>query len=288
MLSRRSLSLLPALLSVAGLFPALSVAQDTVPEYGWKHTASGSLNLSQAYFDNWTRGGTDALNWEFRLEGSIKEKRETYEWETRGRALYGQSRLQGLGTRKGSDEAMMETIYTRKVSEWVNPFAAARFQSQFAAGYEYDDTLDTRERVSGPFDPVYLTQTVGLGKSWDDMYRVRVGGALKQTFSAVRYGYANNPDTDEIETFRIEPGASLNLEVRRSVMENILFSSVLDVFVNFRGVDEIDVRWENQLVAKVNARINANAGFDVLYDKSLSDRRQIRQSLAVGISFLSI
>lgn len=262
--------------------------QDTVPEFGWKPTANGNANLSQAYFDNWTRGGTDALTWEVRLEGGVLEKRPAYDWETRGRGTYGQSRLGELGTRKASDELMFETVYTRKVSEWVNPFAAVRFQSQFAAGYDYDDTLGTSERVSGVFDPAYLTQTLGLEKSWEDAYRVRVGGGLKQTFSAARYGYADDPETAPIETFRVEPGASINLEARRGIMEDILLTSMLDIFVNFRGVDEVNVRWENQVAAKVNSRISANFGFDLLYDKSLSTRRQIHQSLSVGVSFLSI
>jgi hypothetical protein len=83
---------------------------------GWTgvHTALGSLNLSQSYYDNWTRGGTDALTWELRLDGSVRDKQEHYEWETRGRVLFGQSRMQGLGTRKVSDESMLETIERHK------------------------------------------------------------------------------------------------------------------------------------------------------------------------------
>jgi hypothetical protein len=71
-------------------------------------------------------------------------------------------------------------------------------------------------------------------------------------------------------------------------MENILLTSTLDVFANFKGLDAVDVRWENQVTAKVNSFVSANAALDVLYDKDVSTRRQIRQSLAIGISFLSI
>ncbi len=265
-----------------------SFAQDTLPVYGWKNSAAGNLNLSQAYFDNWAKGGTNALTWETRLEGVALRTEADWDWESKGKAVFGQSRLDGLGTRKAADEISLETMYTYKVSEWVNPFASARFQSQFAPGFEYDDEADTSARVSGIFDPAYLTQTVGLAKSWQEAYKVRVGGTLKQTFSAARYGYADDPDTEGVETFRVEPGASFTAEVRRGIMENILLSSTLDIFTNFKGADAVDVRWENQVSAKVNSFVSANAALDVLYDKDLSTRRQVRQSVAVGISFLSI
>jgi hypothetical protein len=271
------------------LFPfAVAVAAAEEPVLGWNHSASGNLNLSQAYFDNWTKGGTNALMWESHLEGVAKRVEADWEWESKGKAVFGQSRLDGIGTRKASDELSLESMYTRKVSEWVNPFASARFQSQFAPGFAYDDAAGTRARASGIFDPAYLSQTVGMGRTWQEAFKVRTGGTLKQTFSAARYGYADDPATAEIETFRLEPGASLIAELRRGLMENILLTSTLDIFANFKGLDAVDVRWENQVTAKVNSFVSANAGLDMLYDKDVSTRRQIRQSLAIGISFLSI
>jgi hypothetical protein len=246
------------------------------------------LNLNQAYFNNWTKGGTNALSWEGRLEGVALRKEADWDWENKGRFVYGQSHLDGLGTRKASDEMTFETVYTRKVSEWVHPFAASRLQSQFANGYKYNDSAATRTRVSGPFDPTYWTQTVGLGRSWTDAYKLRVGATVKETFSAARYGYADDTETAKVETFRLEPGASLTAEVRQGLMDNILLTSTLNLFANFKGLDAVDVRWENQITAKVNSYISLNAALDVLYDQDVSARRQIRQTVAVGVSFLSI
>jgi hypothetical protein len=288
-----ALSLFVFLVPVAAQTPDLSLSDSALAyrdtAYGWKNSAVGNVNLSQSHFDNWSKGGTDALSWEVRLEGRALRKEEKTEWESKGKALYGQSRVEGLGTRKASDELTLESMYTYLWTEWVNPFASIRFQSQFIAGYKYNDSLGTRDRVSGPFDPAYLTQTVGLGRAWRDAYKVRAGGTLKETFSSAAYGYADDKETlAKIETFKLEPGASLILEVRQELMENILLTSVLDVFANFKGTEETDVRWENQLTAKVNRWVSANAALDVLYDHDLSTRRQIRQSLSVGISFLTL
>ena len=288
-----ALSLSVFLVPLAAQTPDLSLSDSALAyrdtAYGWKNSALGNVNLSQSHFDNWSKGGTDDLSWEVRLEGRALKKEEKTEWESKGKALYGQSRVEGLGTRKASDELTLETMYTYLWTEWVNPFASTRFQSQFAPGYAYNDSLGTRERVSGPFDPSYLTQTLGVGRSWTDAYKVRVGATLKETFSAAAYGYADDEETlTEVETFKLEPGASFIAEVRQPLMENILLTSILDVFANFKGTRETDVRWENQVTAKVNRWVSANAALDVLYDRDISARRQIRQTLGIGISFLTL
>ena len=223
------------------------------------------------------------------MEGGAVLNQSDYNWESKGHAFYGQNQVADLGSRKSSDELVLETIYTRKLNAWVNPFAATRGQSQFAPGYSYNDSAHTRSKISNSFDPTYVTQTLGMGYRYQKDLNVRVGGTLKETFSSKKYGYADDKTTtDQVETFKFEPGASFTVAYKYGLMENILLNTLLDVFVNFKGVDEIDGRWENTVTAKVNKYINANFGLSVLYDKDLSDSRQIKESLAIGISFLSI
>ena len=44
---------------LAGLSPVL--AEDEAPEYGWKNELVGSINVTQASFDNWQQGGEDMV-----------------------------------------------------------------------------------------------------------------------------------------------------------------------------------------------------------------------------------
>jgi len=55
--------------------------------------------------------------------------------------------------------------------------------------------------------------------------------------------------------------------------------------VNFKGVEEIDGRWENLLTAQVAKYLNVNFGFEVLYDKDMDDSRQIKQNVAIGLNY---
>ncbi len=270
------------------LFPAILFAATTDSASGWKRTASGLANLSQSYFDNWTKGGSDALNWEINLAGSAVLDSTDYTWESKGKAAYGQTKIANLDARKSSDELALETIYTRKLNAWINPFASASVQSQFMPGYTYNSAGDTSTRVSGSFDPSYAMQTLGVGYNWEKELQLRLGGALKETFSSKRFGYADKKSTAKIETFKPEPGASFTANYQKGLMENILLNSTLDIFANFKGIDQVDTRWENTITAKINTYVNVNFGLDILYDKDLSTRRQIKENLAVGISFLSI
>jgi len=275
---------------IFGLAACSVVVAQTDTTLGWKNQANGLANLSQVYFDNWAKGGTDAISWEVRLEGGTVLHAAGFDWESKARAVYGQTKLAGLGSRKSADEALIQTLYTHKVDFFsLNPFASARFQTQFTPGYKYDDAASTRLRVSGAFDPSYLEQTLGVSRNFKDIVKTRLGGTLKETFSATRYGYADDAETaSEIESFKLEPGASLNVDFRMGLMENILLTSVLDLFANFKGWDAIDGRFENLVTAKVNKFISVNLGFDVLYDLDVSVDRQIKESLAIGISFLSL
>lgn len=280
-------------LGMAGCLAIPSMAQDAAapsaaPVFGWRHQFTGMLNLNQTYFDNWVKGGTDALAWDLNLAGGAALEQESFVWENTAKVLYGQTKLADLGSRKSMDEWKLETIYTRKLGSWINPFAAAAGWSQFTAGYKYDDEAGTRTLTSEFFDPAYFTQTVGIGFTPVKDFKERLGFALKETFSA-EHGYADDSETGaEVEDVSVEYGLSSITEYQLVLMENILGSTKLDVFVNFEGVKDIDARWENKIAAKVNKIISVNFELEMLYDKDLSESYQTRESLSIGITFLSI
>ncbi len=258
--------------------------------FGWKRQFNGILNISQAYQDNWVKGGTDALSWELNLNTSAVLNKPDYLWESRGKANYGRTKIQDMPSRKSSDEWSFESIYTRKFGYWVNPFVSGTAQSQFTLGYSYDDKAvkPTRSAISDFFDPAYFTQTLGLGMTPIKDLTERLGATMKQTVSDT-YGYADDKATStKVETFKQEYGLTSATEYKFALMQNILAATRLDIFANFKGWDEVDGRWDNRLTAKVNKWVNVNFALEYLYDKDLSEDTQMRESLSVGLSFLSL
>jgi hypothetical protein len=292
--SRGMAALIISITSIASLALAVSINAQTVPapavpadsvKYGWKHQATGLLNLSQAYYDEWAKGGTDAFSYELNLGGSLTLEQEDYSWVTQAKAIYGRTKLGSLASRKSSDQFDFETIYTRVLNIHVNPFTSLTAQSQFVPGYAYAENPITRTRISDYFNPAYFTETVGLGVQPVKDLKERLGATMKQTVGS--YGFqANGVRTGD--DFKQEYGLSSTTEYQRAVMENIQASTRLDIFVNFKGVDDIDGRWANKITAKVNKWVNVNAEYEVLYDSDLSLDTQTREGLAIGISFLSL
>jgi hypothetical protein len=284
------LSALPALLALAPR-PASAQASESPADgvrYGWKRQAAGMLSLSQAYYDNWTKGGTDALAYELNLGGSAVYDQEKYEWATKARAVYGRTKVGSLASRKSLDEADLESIYTYKLAVMVNPFASVTGQTQFMPGFVYPDDT-TRVRVSEFFNPAYFTQTLGVGITPYKGLKERLGASMKQTLYSENYKLAaDNASTEKVDGFKQEYGATSITEYELQLMENIKGSTRLEVFANFKGWDETDARWSNQIAAKVNSLISVNFEYEMLYDKDLSESYQTREGLSVGISFLKL
>ncbi len=265
-----------------------TVAAAPVDSSGWKTQTNGFFNLSQNYYDNWVKGGSNSMAWELHFDEFAVLDMPKYTWENKGKAVYGRTQLGDLNSRKSADELNLKSTYIYKLGAWVNPFAGAELQTQFAAGYNYPNPDSARVRASGPFDPTFLYQTVGVGFTTVKNLNLRLGATLKETFSDTSYGIADDKETAKIESFKFEPGASFFGSYKIDVWDNIQLSTALDVFVNFKGMDEVDGKWENVVTAKVNDFINVNFTYDMLYDFDLSDSYQSKEGLAVGISFLKL
>lgn len=278
-------------LAIAACFHPASAQETAAPadsvHYGWKREFNGMLNLSQAYYDNWTKGGTDALAYEWNLGGTALLNQEKWQWENKAKAVYGRTKLGSLPSRKSTDEFDFESIYTYKLAVMVNPFASITAQTQFMPGYVYP-TDTSRTQVSDVFDPAYFTETVGVGVTPFKGFKERLGASMKQTISSEEFGFADDKETAEVEAFKQEYGLTSITEYEAELMQNIKGTTRLEIFANFKGTDEVDGRWSNHITAKVNSLISVNFEYELLYDKDLSEDTQTREGLGIGISFLKL
>ena len=266
--------------------PFIAHSQDSTkaPEWGWKHSLVSSLNLTQVAFTDWAQGGENALAWALSLEGKSVNDQEKSNWSNSYKFAFGQARLGNLGLRKTDDKIDLETIYTFKLGEYINPYAAATMKSQFAQGYKYDDE-GNKTPVSKFFDPGYLTQSVGAEYQPIPEFKTRLGVALREIFTSEFTGYADDPATTEIEKSRVEGGLESVSEVAWKLDDNILFTSKLELFAPFETLDEIVVRNDNTIAASVSKYITVNLNVQLINEKQISPRTQIKETLAIGITY---
>ncbi len=262
-------------------FTLTAFAQDSKPkkpEYGWRNKAVSTLNFTQNRFDNWAKGGENAWSWQLNINGNFVYDQEKYNWTTSGKIAYGKTRVGDADAKKAADEVRLESVLTYKMGIYVNPYASVTGLSQFKEGYDYSTTPATT--ISAFMDPGYFTESIGVGIDITKQIKTKIGAAAKQTvtdkYSAI---YANG------ETLRNELGASSVTDANIAISEKIIYTSKLELFSNFKGFDEIDVNWDNVFSAKVSDLINVSFNLKIFYDKDISPKRQLKETLAVGLSY---
>jgi len=161
---------------------------------------------------------------------------------------------------------------------------AFKGETQLAPGYLYSD--GDKNQVSAFSDPAYFTQSAGFIYIPTDELSVRFGAALKETITKdYPSPYADDPDTEEIEKTKVEPGAEAVLVFAKKLSETTQINSTLDLFNNFKGFDATDVKWDTDITSKLTKYINVKLNIKLFYDRDISVKRQLNQALMLGVSY---
>jgi hypothetical protein len=260
--------------------------QDTAktPKWGWKHSGVGTLTLTQVAFTDWSQGGDNALSWALGLEGKSILEEERTNWTNSYKFGFGQARLGDQSIRKTDDRIDLETMLTWKVWEVVNPYGAATLKTQFARGYKYETNGNSRA-VSQFFDPAYLTQSAGMVYQPFAELKTRFGAGVREILTSQFTDYANDPETQDEEKTRIDGGLESVTELNVKLAENITLSSKLEMFSPFKRMDEVVVRNDNTVSAKVSKYLTVMLNVQLVNEKSVSPRTQYKEVLAFGFSY---
>lgn len=256
------------------------------PKYGWLKKMVGSINLTQNRFSNWTQGGENSFAWQFNLNFEFVNNREKSVWTNSGKFIYGSAKIGDQDFRKSIDEIKLESVYTYKFDSKVNPFIAVTGETQFAPSYDYD--VEPRVQISAFMDPGYFRESIGLNYMPNDIVRTRFGMGLKQTIANdFRLRYTDNQETeDRTEWFKNEAGAESVTDISWKVTKNSLLISKLELFYAFgSSLNETDVNWDNVLSVKISKYVGVNFNFKLFYDRDISSRRQIQQSIALSLTY---
>jgi hypothetical protein len=266
-----------------------SFAQDKPaeqPKYGWQKEMAGGINMTQTSFDNWAQGGENSFAWQLNLNFKFVNDQQKSNWSNSGKLTYGSTKTGDQDARKSIDEIKLESVFTYKLGTWINPYVAGTAETQFAPGYDYG-TEPEKTQISAFMDPGYLRESVGVGFEPNKIIKTRLGVALKQTITSdYPKPYADDPETtDKIEKTKNEVGTESVTDVSWKVSENSLFTSKLELFYAFEDLNETDVNWDNVLSTKISKYFSVNFNLKLFYDRDISKKRQIKQSIALGLTY---
>lgn len=283
---RRIPTLVLTLMLLGTAVPHAMAQQDTAsaPTYGWVHSLVGTLTATQVAFTDWTQGGENSLAWALGGDGKSTNEQEQTSWTNSYKLGFGQTRLGDQGIRKTDDRIDLETMLTYKLGGKVSPYAAATLKTQFAKGYKYD-AQGASTAVSQFFDPAFMTQAVGVVYQPITELKTRFGVGLREILTSDFPGYADDPATLEVEKTSVRGGLESVTEFAWKLDENVGFSSKLEMFSAFKKLDEVIVRSDNTLSAKVSKYITVLLNLQLLNEKAVSPRTQVKETLAIGLSY---
>jgi hypothetical protein len=298
---RPAVRALPFVLALCAVsFAATAFAEDEEPPEGVQYAAVTGITFTQTNYVDWAEGGDDALAYVLSFVGGASEDRRHDKWQIAGAVGFGQSKIGGEDTRVSVNELVLEGLYNYKLPRRWSAYAAGGFRSAIVTGYDYKvpipgtDPQEFEDREKASFnDPGYYTASFGAQKDLSQKpyhFTSRVGLGFKYTTAQTHYqfGYADDPDTQELDKDKLETGIDSVTDLNAQISEDLRLVSKLALFSTFEGLDVWDVRWENTLTAKINKYVNTQFQLIFLFDKDVSGRLQRFQMLSIGLSYAII
>jgi len=258
---------------------AAASVQQIADTSNWKHTVVAGFTATQVAYSDWVQGGENALAWDATLDGKSLYELPKYAWTTTYDFGYGNTRLGSQGTRNTDNKIDIASEFKYKVDAYVNPYISATLKTQFGTGYTYD-ALGHGTANSDFFDPAFMIQSAGAAYQPIPEVKTRIGLALREILSHTYTQYAGEKKTET------DGGLESVTEVEAHFQQNLLFHAKVELFSAFRKMDEVVVRSDNTLTAKISKYFSTNINLQFIQEKAISPRTQIKQAVALGFSYV--
>ena len=260
----------------------------------WKKSLTIDFTTTQTtYSDSWVGGEAGSVNWVTNLNGHARKQLAPWlAYSTILKMSFGQTYNQDADTKrwrkpqKSTDLIDWEHVGRLTLHQFIDPYAAFRLETQF-----FDASVPGLQRY---FSPLKLTESAGLARKFyeqdKDYITSRLGLGLRQTIKQVVIGDTALLQT--VDSTLVDGGIesvtdvilTLNDQLRyvgKLSLYKALFSSESDAATN-DDWQAVDVNWENQFIATIGGFITVNLYTQLLFDKQISGRLRLKETLAIG------
>jgi hypothetical protein len=257
----------------------------------WKTGGLFTLNIGQGSLSNWIGGGDKfslSVMSFLNLHAYYKKGKNT--WDNTLDLGFGYVKTTSLGERKSDDRIDLLSKYGHEVAPKWYLSGLFNLRTQFAKGYTYSkDSLDQEIRTlsSTSFAPAYVLLSVGMDYRPTDYFSIFISPLTE------RWVIVTNDSLSSVGAYGVDPGkksineigAFVSAKFNKEIAKNIIYTSRLDLFSNYKNNPQnVDLYFTNILAMKVNKFITANVALDLLYDDDAIRRLQVRQLLGIGFS----
>jgi len=305
---------------LASTLPFFVQAQDeqTEEDTFWESGGEFSTTFQQVGLSNWAGGGQSTIALGGAMSAFLSYDDTTRRrWENSLEISYGISRIGSSDDSrftKTKDNFVYTSRYGRKLSRNLYLSGLADLRTQLAQGFrivQVNDSIQDEELVSRFMAPGFLIASLGL--TYSPVKRTLTDDSIdpnkkdgnyfalslspfsgKFTFVLDDDLVAGNQFNTEGRNVRAEAGASMTLGIRRKLLENVVFSSNLNLFAGYEKFQNVDFNLESLLVLRVNKYILANISLQMIYDDDISVERddgsmgpalQLQNAINVGFAY---
>lgn len=257
----------------------------------WLRSVEGTFAFNQASFSgNWTGGGVNSVAFSTGILARANYAKDKWSWDNTMDLFYGVVKNQDEQSRKSNDRILLDSKLGLQAGNNWNYFLSMTFLSQFAPGYNFEDT--GRTLISKFANPAYLTAALGMEYKPNDEFSLRISPfSPRFTFVTDRELYLNVPENYGVpigETVRHEWLAmSLLADWNKQLSENLSLKARYALFANYETLawDTIDHRLDMVLAAKVSNLISVTLTMMSIYDIDQDQKIQFSQGLGIGLVY---
>jgi hypothetical protein len=268
---------------------------------GWKKSLLVDVTTTQtAYSDSWVGGEAGSLNWVSNLNGTAEKQMAPWlNYRSILKLSFGQTVTQDDSTKrwskpkKSTDLIDWDNLGRLTLQSFVDPYVAFRLESQFA--------FKLSEEKSVYLSPMKFTESFGIARKFysggkTDAIISRFGFAFRQIKSDLLVS-GSTTETKSVTTN--DGGIESVTDVQLTMNERLVYVSKLGLYkaVFFSEKDKvagtpfeddwkaIDVNWENAVTAQLSKIITTKLYAQLLYDKQISHRGRLKETLGIGFLF---
>ncbi len=251
---------------------------------GWNLSVDAGLQVTQNYYNEaWSGTEVSSVTWTAVLNALAERPLSDRVLFTNTTKLqYGQTYQQDPATnkwsppQKSSDLVDNESVLRFTMGWLVDPYLSFRLLSQFRD-----------EAHSLYLNPITWTEGAGLARTFVKTETAELNGRLGVAFRELM-------DRSSDAATPVEGGLETVLWGKRVISERIQYESELRVFkalYNSQADDTDDrwkapdVDWKHTLSVSLAKFVQLSLYAELLYDKDIIDRAQIRENLALGLTY---
>jgi hypothetical protein len=224
------------------------------------------------------------ISWQAGLNAHLENDNAAVNWVNGLKLQYGLTYLSGQGTQISSDTIDLESLFTLKVWQDLNPYLSLSAQSQFGPGYDYSSTPSVE--VSNFLDPGYFTESAGFKYAPATIFYTRAGLGLKETVaSQFEDTYTKNLSTGTVSGELTQLGLDWVSELNVNLLKDSNFDSKLDTFWPGGSLNLTVAEWDNLLSFRLGKIISLNIEDDFRYDTRVYNGIQIKETLGLGFAY---